>query len=53
MLSNNSSGEIERCAIHKKKTEILCLYCRVKLCTNCALFGGHKVHDVMPIEDAI
>lgn len=43
----------DRCLIHRKKNEILCVQCKLKICSNCALFGGHKSHEVTPIEDAI
>lgn len=31
------------CPQHKKPNEVYCLKCLEKICTNCALFGSHKV----------
>lgn len=43
----------ERCNTHRKKNDILCLQCKIKVCSNCALFGGHKIHDVIPVDEAV
>ncbi|CAI2361108.1 unnamed protein product [Moneuplotes crassus] len=34
------------CAIHNKKLEVICYDCRIRICPNCALFGGHRSHDI-------
>jgi len=39
------------CATHKKALEYVCMEDQVKVCAKCALFGGHKGHDIRPIED--
>ena len=36
----------ELCAQHKKKIEIICIDCKERLCSHCALFGEHKPHDI-------
>lgn len=46
-------SDSERCSLHSKKLEILCLLDKVPICSSCALFGNHKNHQVMPLEDAI
>ena len=34
------------CKIHKRKLEIICIDDRERICSNCALFGAHKNHDI-------
>lgn len=34
------------CPIHKKKMELFCLEEKERICTNCALFGNHKNHEI-------
>lgn len=41
------------CEQHKKKYEIVCLDCKKRLCSKCALFGGHRSHDLRQEEDVI
>lgn len=53
-LSETFSNETtDRCPVHRKKNEILCIQCEVKICSNCALFEGHKMHQVITVNDAI
>ena len=40
------------CKIHPNKNlEIICLDDKCKICTNCALFGEHKNHNIINIDD--
>ena len=39
------------CREHGRKLEIICLDHKCRICTNCALFGSHKNHDVKPEEE--
>ena len=40
------------CPLHQNRNlEIICMDDRCKICTNCALFGNHKNHNIMNIED--
>lgn len=40
------------CPLHQNRNlEIICLDDKCKICTNCALFGTHKNHNVMNLED--
>ena len=40
------------CNIHPNKNlEIICLDDKCKICTNCALFGKHKNHNIINIDD--
>ena len=41
------------CLFHSRKKEIICLDCKVKICTNCALFGDHKNHIFKNEDDVI
>jgi hypothetical protein len=34
------------CREHNRKLEIICIEDRVRICSNCALFGSHKGHDI-------
>jgi hypothetical protein len=34
------------CPVHKRRLEVICVNCQVRICTNCALFGDHKNHDI-------
>ena len=36
----------EFCMEHNRKLEIICIQDRMRICSTCALFGGHKGHDV-------
>jgi len=42
------------CQVHANRAlELICLDDREKICTNCALFGNHKKHNVISEEDFI
>ncbi|EDK31465.2 RING-type zinc-finger, LisH dimerization motif protein (macronuclear) [Tetrahymena thermophila SB210] len=43
----------KKCKDHKKEKDIVCLDCRQAICSNCALFGEHKKHEVASEEDVI
>ncbi|KAL4491453.1 hypothetical protein ABPG72_008109 [Tetrahymena utriculariae] len=43
----------KKCKDHKKEKDIVCLDCRLAICSNCALFGEHKKHEVASEEDVI
>lgn len=34
------------CPVHQRKLEVICVNDQVRICTNCALFGDHKNHDI-------
>lgn len=50
-FSINKENNNNYCFVHKRKTEIVCLDDRVKICTSCALFGDHKNHNLKSEED--
>mmetsp|Transcript_13628 Transcript_13628/g.21334 ORF Transcript_13628/g.21334 Transcript_13628/m.21334 type:complete len:85 (-) Transcript_13628:1528-1782(-) len=39
------TGE-DACPVHRRKLEIICITCKERICSNCALFGNHKNHDI-------
>ena len=41
----DSIPEFEMCPTHKRKLEIICIDDKVRICSNCALFGNHKNHE--------
>ena len=51
--ARGSKGEkkSENCNIHKRKLEIVCIDCKARLCSKCALFDGHRTHDLRTEED--
>ena len=48
---NEPDRNIYLCTTHNRPLEVVCVDHRVKLCTNCALFGEHKSHDIRNEED--
>ena len=45
--------EDDMCPEHGRKLEIICIQCRVRICSTCALFGGHKGHDVRMEQEVV
>lgn len=43
----------ELCPSHNRKLEIICIQDRQRICSNCALFGGHKGHDVRMEQEVV
>ncbi len=41
------------CEIHRRHLEVVCLECRCMICTNCALFGLHRGHNIYSKEDIL
>jgi hypothetical protein len=41
------------CPIHQRKLEIICIDDQERICSNCALFGAHKNHDVKMETDVM
>ena len=31
---------------HKRKIEIICIDCKERICSNCALFDEHRLHNI-------
>jgi len=38
---------------HKRKIEIICIDCKERICSQCALFGNHKPHDIRMEQDVL
>lgn len=41
------------CHEHGRKLEIVCINDRVRICSNCALFGKHRGHDIREEPDVV
>eukprot|EP00730_Choanoeca_flexa_P007775 TRINITY_DN12391_c2_g1_i3.p1 TRINITY_DN12391_c2_g1~~TRINITY_DN12391_c2_g1_i3.p1 ORF type:complete len:741 (+),score=142.34 TRINITY_DN12391_c2_g1_i3:2-2224(+) len=46
-----ASGQGELCAEHDKSLEVYCKTCQECICSACALWGSHKSHDHVDIDD--
>jgi len=55
MISSTTSGskapdagvpEADLCMKHKRKIEIICIDCKERICSNCALFEDHRLHNI-------
>ena len=51
--SASSGGQVDLCPLHKRKIEIICIDCKERICSNCALFGNHKPHDIRMEQDVL
>lgn len=52
--SHTMVNPVKYCSTHPNRPlEIICLEHKIKLCTNCALFGEHKNHKIVNEEDFI
>lgn len=41
------------CQEHQRKLEVICIDHQTRICTNCALFGVHKNHNIKPEDDVL
>ena len=41
-----SIPEGDMCPKHKRKIEIICIDCKERICSNCALFDDHRLHNI-------
>lgn len=41
------------CPIHGKPMDLINVTCKERTCSNCALFGAHKGHDVRPEQEVL
>ena len=50
---NNNTNSIcnSLCSKHQRPLEVLCLQDKCKVCTQCALFGEHKNHEIKNEEE--
>lgn len=49
-LENLNKG---KCKEHDRDLELLCMDEKVRICTDCALFGDHKSHAVLSFKEAV
>lgn len=49
-LKNLLSG---KCPKHSRRLELLCMKEKMRICTDCALFGDHKNHILLPFKEAV
>lgn len=45
-----SEGENELCLLHNKAVELVCLVDHQRLCSKCALFGQHRGHEFISLD---
>lgn len=51
---NISDKEQEKiCRSHNKKMDLFCIEDNERICTNCALFGDHKNHEIEEEEEIL
>ena len=50
---NPPDEDDDMCPEHNRKLEIICIQCRVRICSTCALFGAHKGHDVRMEQEVV
>ena len=41
------------CKQHGKPLDVICITCKERICSNCALFGNHKGHDVRAEQEVL
>ena len=51
MKEEEPAGDL--CMQHKRKIEIICIDCKERICSQCALFGPHKPHDIRMEQDVL
>lgn len=44
---------VERCLLHDREIDLVCIDDRVGICTNCALFGEHKNHNIKTTDSVM
>ncbi|KAM3147189.1 hypothetical protein pb186bvf_000905 [Paramecium bursaria] len=49
----NDESFTNQCPSHRRPLEVVCLQCQTMICTNCALFGNHRSHNIHSEEDVI
>ena len=50
VLSHRISEGDEVCLLHNKQVQVVCLDDKQRLCSKCALFGQHKGHEVVGLD---
>ena len=39
--------------LHNKEIDLICIDDGIAICSNCALFGDHKLHNIKTIENSL
>lgn len=52
---SNTLDNLKRgiCKHHGKKFEVICMKEKIRICTDCAIFGKHKKHNFISFEEAV
>ena len=50
-LSSIALTSLKICDIHKKRADLMCLNDFAVICTDCAIFGAHKHHEMKSLEE--
>lgn len=50
-LTTNNTKRL--CLEHQRPLEVVCIDHQTRICTNCALFGAHKNHNIKPEQDVL
>jgi hypothetical protein len=49
----DSAKEGELCPKHKRKIEIICIDCKERICSQCALFDDHRQHNIKMEQEVL
>ena len=53
LIQDPATRMVDMCPIHGKPLDVICVTCKERTCSNCALFGAHKGHDVRPEQEVL
>ena len=53
MMGIASENYKELCLLHDKELDLVCVDDAVSICTNCALFGEHRNHNVKTVRSVM
>ena len=51
LISSNIRQQIKECPDHQKMVELICMEDKELLCSHCAIFGGHRDHELKTFEE--
>jgi hypothetical protein len=41
------------CLLHRKEADLVCIDHGIRICSNCALFGEHKLHQIKTVDNVV
>lgn len=50
-MESSSLSQLRLCPTHTKKADLICLNDFAMVCTDCAIFGAHKNHELKRCEE--